>query len=311
MKRLFILASAAIVALAACTKTEVVYNEAPQEIGFKAVTGSITKVAVPGEQNSSTLKGDMGVFAYLNGEDDEFFGNTQFSSETVDQLGVVWSADKYWPVTSSLDFVVYAPHQAGATYDYSNKTLEVDADNSEATTIDEQIDYLYGADFYDNSGRGFAKGTSTVPVILKHAQAKVTVSFDVANVTITDVNIDSPTLEGSYTVRYRALDGTTGNTVSVVEWEPGSPQEAVTLIETVGDVTEASLLVVPETTSTISFCYKVDGSDAEILYTIRHNDNWAHGCHYTYAVTVSPKEIYFKPSVSSDWNDAGGDDITL
>ena len=60
MKRLFILASAAIVALAACTKTEVVYTEAPAEIGFKQITDVMTKAVPDGTQLPAT----MGVYAY-------------------------------------------------------------------------------------------------------------------------------------------------------------------------------------------------------------------------------------------------------
>lgn len=47
MKRLVILA-AAIVALASCAKTQVVYNEEPQEIAFKTVSGVMTKGPVTG-----------------------------------------------------------------------------------------------------------------------------------------------------------------------------------------------------------------------------------------------------------------------
>lgn len=43
MKRFFILASAAIVALASCAKTEVVYKDAPEQIAFKQITGPMTK----------------------------------------------------------------------------------------------------------------------------------------------------------------------------------------------------------------------------------------------------------------------------
>ena len=59
MKRLFILASAAALMLASCAKTTVVYNEAPEEIGFKAVTGVMTKAHVEWNQETSKL----GVFA--------------------------------------------------------------------------------------------------------------------------------------------------------------------------------------------------------------------------------------------------------
>ena len=46
MKRFFVCAAAAIVALASCSKTQVVYNDAPEEIGFKAVSGVMTKAPI-------------------------------------------------------------------------------------------------------------------------------------------------------------------------------------------------------------------------------------------------------------------------
>ena len=72
MKRFFICAAAAIVALASCSKTEVVNTSAPEEIGFKAVTGAITKA----EQDAATLDGAMGVFAFVHGESTSYFSNT-------------------------------------------------------------------------------------------------------------------------------------------------------------------------------------------------------------------------------------------
>ena len=57
MKRLFILASAAIVALASYTKTQVVYTEAPEEISFKQVTNVMTKAG-------ALQTGVLGVFAH-------------------------------------------------------------------------------------------------------------------------------------------------------------------------------------------------------------------------------------------------------
>ena len=43
MKKLIICAAVAIAALASCTKTQVINTEDPQEIGFKVITGKMTK----------------------------------------------------------------------------------------------------------------------------------------------------------------------------------------------------------------------------------------------------------------------------
>ena len=290
MKRFFICAAAAIVALASCSKTEVVNTSAPEEIGFKAVTGAITKA----EQDAATLDGAMGVFAFVHGESTSYFSNTSFSDK-----GTYWGgteAPMYWPVTSGLDFVVYAPHQASGA-SATNTSLTVDTDNSENLTIATQTDYLYGAAYYNKAGAGYDKNTESVPVVLNHAQAKVTVSFTGANVTVTNVKLDAPVLKGSYTVDYSA------NPVKP-DWTPGEANTAVTLISE-AELTDvpatASLLVVPETTSTITFTYKIKGSATTLDYTIIPEGNWAYGTHYVYNVTVSPNEIKFAPEVSFGW----------
>ena len=43
MKKFYVFAAVAIAALASCTKSEVVYNQGQQEIGFRQFTGSMTK----------------------------------------------------------------------------------------------------------------------------------------------------------------------------------------------------------------------------------------------------------------------------
>ena len=119
MKRFFICAAAAIVALASCSKTEVINNEPQKEIGFKAITSVATKA----EQTTANL-GTMGVYAYLNEDKSEYFGNTQFAKGA----GDLWVAtpSKYWPLVHTLDFVVYAPYAAtGTECNSSTKILTV------------------------------------------------------------------------------------------------------------------------------------------------------------------------------------------
>ena len=98
MKRFFILASAAIVALASCAKTEVVYKDAPEKITFKQVTDVMTKATNLSDQLT------LGVFA--NEEDgDVYFGNTAFTYSE----GTWGNNSAYWPYEGNLVFTVYAP----------------------------------------------------------------------------------------------------------------------------------------------------------------------------------------------------------
>ena len=130
MKRLFLLATAAIVALASCTKTQVVNTEAPEEIAFKTVAGAMTKAA---------YSGTLGVFAEYT--DDTPTTTSYFDNAPFAQDGGVWKGSKYWPKEGTLDFTFYAPHmKSGAEYNDGTKTLTLTIpDNGTA-----QTDYLVG-----------------------------------------------------------------------------------------------------------------------------------------------------------------------
>ena len=145
MKRLFILASAAIVALASCSKTQVVYTEAPEEIGFKAFTGAMTKAVGEWDVNNDV----MGLFAYEAGSITAHLDNVMFKKDGESFVGWSGSAHQpyYWPLGKNLDFVVYAPHNALANYDPATKALTIPVDNSG----NDQIDVLYGAEMLDDT----------------------------------------------------------------------------------------------------------------------------------------------------------------
>ena len=137
MKRLFILASAAALMLASCAKTTVVYNEAPEEIGFKAVTGVMTKAGEPTKLPESE---NLGVFAHLydnSVEGELYFGNTQFTYDTDS-----WKGTKYWPISNGLIFTVYSPYngtkefrEASAKWMKTRFGVDVDAEKEVLANI--------------------------------------------------------------------------------------------------------------------------------------------------------------------------------
>ena len=303
MKKFFILASAAIVALASCAKTEVVYKDAPQEIAFKALTGAVTRAEQVG-----TLTGTMGVFAYVHADKAVYFGNTSFAQAVDGEDPKPWVGGKYWPLADdALDFVVYAPYDENVTY---TTTLNVAADNSTKLTIDAQTDYLYGAEYYDNTGDvGYKKMETALPVVLKHAQTKVTVAFTGENVTVTEVKLTTPCLKGSYKVNYAATPA--------IDWEPGANNGPLRLIDTTGELTDgaaavsASILLVPETKSDITFMYQIKGSEAKLQYTIDNSElTWLAGTHYTFNVDITPLEIKLSPSVAA-WDGPEVENVLL
>lgn len=281
MKRFFICAAAAIVALAACSKTEVINNSVPQEIGFKAVAGATTKA----EQTTASFTQDMGVFAYLTGTTTPYFGHDQFIED-----GEVYSSDQYWPISGALDFVVYSPYVEGTTYE--SKVLTITANNSSNTVIANQIDYLYGQELITNK----AKGASPVTATFKHAQAKITLSFKGENVTVKNVKLVTPTLKGTCKVTYESP--------VAVAWSELTPSADVEMIETAAlsaTATTASLLVVPTTASDITFTYNFGTGYPDQTYTIDLTETWEYNTHYTYNVSITPQEITFKPVVA-EWD---------
>ena len=287
MKRFFICAAAAIVALASCSKTEVVNNEPQKEIGFKAVTGVVTKA----EQTTANL-GTTAVYAFHNEGKTEYFDHTQFAKGA----GDLWVATpaKYWPLVHTLDFVVYAPYAAaGTSCDSANKILTVNTTNAGLTEITDQTDFLYGKEYYDNTDdKGYGKGNEYVPVDLKHAQAKIIVNFNgTGDVTLNEAKLTSVSLTGKYTVDYK-------ETTPVAVWSAHSLGVDVTMASGYGLLNPKTytLLAVPSpVASKITFNYTLAGG-APLDHTIDLT-TWEPGKEYTYNITITPKEIKFNPNV--------------
>ena len=106
MKRILICAAAAIVALASCSKTQVVYNDAPEEIGFKTVTGVMTKGPIEG----TTLPTGKAMMVYASKSKDNveeythYFGPVPFGWKDSYWGG---TPAQYWPETGYLKFIAY------------------------------------------------------------------------------------------------------------------------------------------------------------------------------------------------------------
>ena len=120
MKKIF-LSVLAVAALASCTKMGVEY-EAPQEIGFKAVAGNMTKAAVDGDEFPTSL--NMYVFAETTdnkGTTANYINNAEFTyrgeyddivtlpNNEVDAK-LVWGGvtPYYWPNVNRLHFSGYS-----------------------------------------------------------------------------------------------------------------------------------------------------------------------------------------------------------
>ena len=278
MKRLFILASAAIVALAACTKTEVVYTEAPAEIGFKTLTGAMTKANLDLDGNTT-----MGVFANFEDESVRFTNEKFISTETL------WKGEtpQYWPLgNAALNFVFYAPYANTPSYAVATKTLTIPVDNATA-----QTNWLYGATI--------ETGSKNTPVasgkpVMNHLLAKVTIK-----------------LTGGITINSATLVGTEQNETATIvypaatpAWSNDNAPVSMPLISTSTELNntpkEAFCYVIPSAQTSLELNYAIGGG-AAANYTLDLSTlgSWVAGKHYIYNINVEPGEITFVPTVEA------------
>lgn len=288
MKRLFILASAAIVALASCTKTQVVYTEAPEEIGFKAYAGAMTKAVDQWDVTTEV----MGLFAYEAGTSTNHLDNVMFKKDGESFLG--WSGTVhqpyYWPLGKNLDFVVYAPHTGSADYDPAAKVLTYLVDNSGAN----QIDVLYGAKMLANS----EKSASAYAVDMKHALAwiQVNIKADQAGVLkVNSFNLTDIVKTATMNVDY------TDAAAPVLSWTNSSAATPLSLLSgAIGtEYTSVDFLIIPAAAQT-AFAMNYDlGTNTGKTWDKDITGDWKAGYKYVYNIEVGASEIKIAPTVDS------------
>ncbi len=271
MKKFFILASAAIVALASCAKTEVVYKDAPEEIAFKTVNMPMTKAAY--NQN-------LGVAAFYLDSKEAYFDVTEFSLHNG-----VWNGNQYWPLADALTFAVYGPF-GGAT------DVDMTATNLAATAVNGDVDFLYA--YIDNAGAGYTKKAfqeDGVPVELAHAKSKVSVHVSTGtNENVTAVELLETAMTGDCAVTFAN---------NKVEWTNKNSA-------TVDFTTTTEHFVVPATPSKLKITYNsVSPAQTGLDVTIdlagqimKDKDgnvltetDWQPGYSYTYHININSNQI--------------------
>ena len=297
MKRFFILASAAIVALASCAKTEVVYNDAPEQISFKQITGAMTKA-------THTLNsGNLGVFAHQGTS--VYFMNIPFGWN-----GSSFTAAQYWPYDDGknggkLDFTVYYPQIAGA--DYYNNVLTIPG-----VTADDA--HYYGKKRYLNS----TKEANATAVELQHLSAAVVVTADLGDLyTLQSVTLKGATTAGKMEVTYNA-DGTLKEVATTATNSsadlPCIVTETVEGVPTLVNKTSTTPLYVLPGTQTIFEVVFKQNSGAGTVHTKSidlSESDWTANYKYTYAIGIaSTGAISFTASVE-DFSPAADKPLTL
>lgn len=203
MKKFFIIAAAAVVALAACTKTEADTTafEQARVINFNTVTGKATKAPITGTVYHYNYS-SFGVFAWYLAEGN--WNTSAANGSAVAYMGtgaplatpveVTWNETKdiwapastyYWPLQGKLTFIAYSPFNA-ATATFSNAGVLTLSGYTLDTTVADQVDLLYSAIAADKEGNESfytdaantkdsenAEGDKGVNIQFKHALAQI------------------------------------------------------------------------------------------------------------------------------------------
>ena len=203
MKKFFFLAAAAIVALAACTKTEAdkTAYEQSRVINFNTVTGKATKAPITGTAYLSTYS-NFGVFAWYLAEGN--WNTAAANSSAVAYMGTgsplgtpvevafdddldIWAPTStyYWPLEGTLTFIAYSPYNAG-TATFSNAGVFKLTGFTVNTTVANQVDLLYSAiaanknqnesyyvDSTNSQNSETAEGDKGVNIQFKHALSQI------------------------------------------------------------------------------------------------------------------------------------------
>lgn len=304
MKRFFICAAAAIVALAACSKTEVINNSVPQEIGFKAVTGAMTKAPLSGT-TLPTNQGNMKVYASSSETSDgtyaPYFNGVEFKYATTDWTGVT---PQYWPESGYLKFKAFYPADAGTASGTATSNVTI-------TGIDissDHTDILY-ANWTDPQ---VAANKPVVPLVFNHALAQIVVNASVKDASMTGVKIKSveivtPHLTGDLTL-----------TGSDATWTSAESATNLTMDNTISstELTNSAVslgtgaLVIPSAQTSLKITYSVKDFSKEETKTL--TGDWVKGNKYIYNLKVGLDEIHLSATVV-EWVDtpAGGTDVEI
>ena len=324
MKRFFFLTVAATALFAACNKTEVVYNNDPQEIAFNAVNKTAVKAPVDGV--TFPTDDNMQVAAYLAQGDagaGQITSGNYFAATLFDYAGEFWKGSRYWPLSESIiNFLAISqPDPASpVTTVFDSTTPAAGATVTLADNSTAQYDLMYAA----------AQGHCTpgvypdVDMVFKHALSWIyfTVKTNVTGtgkITVNSITLNDAVYNGVLTLTNNCYNVTSSYTSAAAnvdaDWTTVGTKQNVPVVS--GAVTCGTsaldfgngLLVLPgnQTSFTINYTITHDTGVANTLtYTYTLGGEWAMAKKYIYNITLNLNEILIDPVVA-DWADVPSD----
>ena len=300
------MAASAMMILASCSKTEVVYQDQdPQEIGFFSIVKKQTKAAISGTEFTHT---NMVVAASISDseaiEDGVYFGRTEFLP-----VGGYFTGGKYWPIQpATLNFLAVAPEvadQVVTTFPNGAASATVAVAGNETN----QHDVMYAA---AEAMKVANVAPTAVGMEFNHALAWVFFKFKGdSNVKVNSIAVNAR-CNGILTINngengLSANWDNAGTTERDVANVPGADNGVA--LTTAEQSFGNGLLVVPGTGVKFTISYTITDPDGQTRHNYTYvygekdgeNVEWAAGKKYTYSISMNVNEIRIDPRVT-DWS---------
>jgi hypothetical protein len=330
MKKL-VFAALAIAAMAACTKSNVQYEQ-PGEIAFQPVAQKATKAttsvgnAYPAAEQFNVwawwVSAEAGHTDYPTSRD----GYTKYIEKgTFAKKENTWGGSPkpyYWPTTGSLFFAGYSPATASGAYNYTLETQTLSIkDYQQSNELGSTKDLMWfdvTQESYDHNDAAL----NGVPVEFRHALSWLTFKFNLKEQeteklwTIKNVELQKIYTEADFTAKRRVE----------YSWTEYSEPQNITvfsgshLLEYSSDGTvleghdvasamTGDVIVIPQSSTTaqlvITYDLKTQASTTLVNQTVTLpvntiDDKWLDGKHYIYTIIFGANEILIAPTVA-DW----------
>lgn len=242
MKKL-IIAALAIAAMAACTKSNVQFDQ-PGEIAFQPVAQKATKAAVVGTNYPTDAAYNFNVWAWWAeaGKTDiadfqtAYIDDQPFEYRSEKQLWGGSGQSYYWPTTGSLYFAGYSPasiqgsddnsDDCEVSYDKNSMTLTV-KNYRQSTNISETVDLMW----FHLTDVSYDRTTQQVPVKFHHALSWLTFRANLTDVTTPQLwTVKSITLKNVETMaNFTAKKDITADNHGITSWASHSSTENITV----------------------------------------------------------------------------------
>lgn len=193
MKKHLVLGALAVLALAACTKSEVVELNKGNEISLTAVTGKNLTKAADGYCNKA-MPADFDVWAATDGK--KYFEAQTYKKDGTSNTYKSETA-RYWP-TTDVDFFAAKNYGGSATLTATDPTSLAVANYTVTTTVANQKDFIYAVT------KGASKDDGPAALNFRHALSQIEFQAKNSNsgiyVEVTGVAVKQVYSKGNFSV---------------------------------------------------------------------------------------------------------------